>query len=466
MFAEFDPEPLAAASIAQVHAARLRSGAPVVVKVQRPGIRPVVERDLDIVFTLARTIEARSRLGSSPQGTVQTPMRRGLNIVELADGFATALGEELDFRVEARNMRAVLAAATQRPPGPSIRLPALHETLSSERVLVLERLDGIPLGAAWSTIDERGLDRTALAQALFRCLLGQIMLDGVFHADPHPGNILLLDDGRLGLIDFGSVGRLDALLRTALGHLLLAIDRSDPAGLSDALLEVVQRPDEIDERDLVRALGQFMALHLGPGVVPGIEMFTDLFRLVSAYGLAIPPEIAGVFRSLGTLEGTLAKLAPGFDIVAEARTFATAQLTSQLRPDSLYEAATRELLQLVPVLRRLPRRVDHITGALEQGRFSVNVRLFADQRDRRVVTTLLHQVLLAFLGATTGVIGVMLLGTKSGSSATSSVSLFGVLGYTLLVISFVLILRILFIIFRPESEDRGAAAPGARSRHR
>lgn len=105
VFAEFDPEPLAAASIAQVHAARLRSGAAVVVKVQRPGIRPVVERDLDIVFTLARTIEARSRLGSSPQGTVQTPMRRGLNIVELADGFATALGEELDFRVEARNMR-------------------------------------------------------------------------------------------------------------------------------------------------------------------------------------------------------------------------------------------------------------------------------------------------------------------------------------------------------------------------
>ncbi len=450
VFAEFDPVPLAAASIAQVHAARLRLGAAVVVKVQRPGIRPVVERDLDIVFALARTIEARARRGSNPQGTVQTPTRRGLNVVELADGFATALGEELDFRVEARNMTAVLAAAARRPPDPSVRLPTLHRELSSERVLVIERLDGTPLGAAWSTIDERGLDRTALARALLECLLGQITLDGVFHADPHPGNILLLDDGRLGLIDFGSVGRLDALLRAALGHLLLAIDRSDPAALRDALLELAQRPDEIDEQRLQRALGQFMARHLNPGVTPDIEMFTDLFRLVSGYGLAIPPEIAGVFRSLATLEGTLAQLAPGFDIVAEARAFATAQLTSQLHPGSLYQTATEELAALLPVLRRLPRRVDHITAALEQGRLSVNVRLFADQRDRRVVTTLVHQVLLAFLGATTGVIGVLLLGTKSGPNVTSTVSLFGALGYTLLVISFVLVLRVLFIIFRPE----------------
>jgi len=208
--------------------------------------------------------------------------------------------------------------------------------------------------------------------------------------------------------------------------------------------------DEIDEQRLERALGQFMARHLNPGVDPDIEMFTDLFRLVSDYGLSIPPEIAGVFRSLATLEGTLAELAPGFDIVTEARRFATAQLTSQLHPGSLYESATEELAALLPVLRRLPRRVDHITAALEQGRLSVNVRLFADQRDRRVVTTLVHQVLLAFLGASTGITGVILLGTKNGPNLTRTVSLFAALGYTLLVISFVLILRILFIILRPE----------------
>lgn len=240
-------------------------------------------------------------------------------------------------------------------------------------MLVLERLDGVPLGDARARIDERGLDRAALARALLRCLLGQITLDGVFHADPHPGNVMVLEDGRLGLIDFGSVGRLDALLRTALAHLLLAIDRGDPASLRDALLEVAQSPDEIDERDLERALGHFIAFHLSPGVVPGVEMFTDLFRLVSDYGLTIPPEIAAVFRSLATLEGTLAQLAPQLDIVAEARAFATSQLTSQLRPGSLYETASQELAELLPLLRRLPRRVDRITGALEQGRLSVNV---------------------------------------------------------------------------------------------
>jgi ubiquinone biosynthesis protein len=145
---------------------------------------------------------------------------------------------------------------------------------------------------------------------------------GLFHADPHPGNILLLADGRLALLDLGSVGRLDAQLRAALQNLLLAVGRGDPAGLRDALLELVSRPDEIDEEQLERALGQFMALHLAAGAAPGAEMFTDLFRLITRFRLGVPPEVAAVFRALATLEGTLTQLAPGFDLVAEAQGFA------------------------------------------------------------------------------------------------------------------------------------------------
>jgi len=371
-------------------------------------------------------------------------------VLELAAGFATAITEELDFRIEARNTAAALAAASRHGDGDLVRIPKIHHQLCTERVLVLERLAGVPLGVAGPVLDARGSDRTALARALLERLLRQITLEGIFHADPHPGNILLLDDGRLCLLDFGSVGRLDALLRAALGHLLLAIDRGNPTGLRDALLEIADAPDEIDEHQLERALGQFMARHLTPGQAPEIEMFTNLLRLVSDYNLAIPPEVAGVFRALATLEGTLAGLAPGFDIVAESRTFASGQLHSQLDPAALHRTATDELLALLPVLRRLPRRADRITGALETGRLSLNVRLFADQRDRRVVTTMLHQVLLAFLGATTGIMGVLLLGTTGGPRVSTSVSLFGVIGYNLLVVSFVLVLRVLFIIFRPE----------------
>ena len=438
VFDKLDARPLAAASIAQVHQARLRSsGAEVVVKVQRPGIRPVVERDLDIVDRMARRLQTRTRWGAT------------IGAVELARGFANALHEELDFRVEARNMAVVAAASAVPGTDTSVRLPAVHPQLCTERVLVMERLDGLPLDAAGPVIDTRGLDRQVLARALLGCLLRQIMLGGVFHADPHPGNILLLDDGRLGLLDFGSVGRLDALLRAALQQFLLAIDRGDPAGLYDALLEVMVRPDDLDEQRLQRALGQFMARHLNPGAAPDVELFTDLFRLVASYDLMVPPEVAAVFRALATLEATLGRLAPGFDIVAESRTFAAAQLSGQLQPTSLRQAANDELPTLLPMLRRLPRRADRITNALEHGRLGLGVRLFADPRDRRFLTTLVHQILLAFLGATTGIMAVLLLGSSGGPKLSPTVSLFQVLGYNLLVVSAVLILRVLVTTFRP-----------------
>ena len=157
-----------------------------------------------------------------------------------------------------------------------------------------------------------------------------------------------------------------------------------------------------------------------------------------------------MFRCLAALEGTLALLAPGFDLVAESRRFASTRLERGLRPAALREAVGDELLGLVPVLRRVPHRIERIAGALEDGRLAVNVRLFADQRDRRVVTTLLHQVLLAFLGASLGLMGVLLLGTAGGPEVSASTSLFDVLGYNLMLASFVLVLRVLLVMFRPE----------------
>jgi ubiquinone biosynthesis protein len=444
VFAELQPEPAAAASIAQVHQAKLRYGdgldAEVAVKVQRPGIRSTVEQDLDILLRLADTLEDRARWA------------RAVGTAGVARGFAAAMREELDFRVEARNMAAVASTwpGQQRAVGGSVGvvLPAVHEQLCTEHVLVIEWLDGVSLRAAEQLIDERGLDRAELTRALLRSMVYQITEGGVFHADPHPGNILLLSDGRLALLDFGSVGRLDTQQRSALQNLLLAVGRGDPAALRDALLELVTRTDEIDEWQLERALGRFAARHLVGTSAPTTEMFTDLFRLASEFELAIPPEIATVLRALATLEGTLSLLTPGIDIAAEARQYAADRVASQLSPTAAPKSAVEEMAALLPVLRRLPRRFDRVTSALEQGRLSLNVRLFADERDRRVVTGLTHQLLLTFLAAASGIVAAVLLGTPGGPQITPTISLLQLIGYNLLIIGGILGLRVLYVILR------------------
>lgn len=434
-FSSFAEEPMAAASIAQVYAASLPTGEAVVVKVQRPGITAVVERDLDIVQRIARTLERNTDWG------------KALGVRALAEGFAEAMREELDFTVEAANMATV--AAGQAVARGNVVVPRLYREHCTGRVLTMQRLDGVQLGSASARIAERGLDGGRIAQDLFDCLLAQIAVDGVFHADPHPGNILLLDDDRIGMLDLGSVGRLDPGTREALQRFLLAIDHGDPVAATDALLEIVYRPDVVDEQALERSVGQFMARHLGPGAALGPAMFNELFRIITSHDLGVPPEVAAVFRALATLEGTIARVAPSFDLITASREFASAHMADRLAPDALRRTATEELAALLPMLRRLPRRVDRIAAAAESGRLSLHVRLFSDPRDQRHLTGLLQQVLLTVLGATAGLMAVLLLGTSGGPQVTPSVSLFQLFGYNLLVICAVLVLRVLVLIFRP-----------------
>jgi len=436
-FSSFERTPLAAASIAQVHVARLISGEEVVVKVRRPGIMTQVERDLDIVGRLAATLQRSTNWG------------RNIGAVDLADGFSVALREELDLRVEARNIAIVAAATAARGGERELHIPVVYPALSSERVLVMERIIGIPLGSATAEIAARGLNTTDLARNLLNSLLRQIVIDGTFHADPHPGNVMLLADNRLTLLDFGSVGRIDGVLRGALVRLILSFDQSDPIAAGDALLALVERPEVLDEHRLERALGQFMARYLTPGIAPDVRMFTDLFRIIADFGLAVPSEIAAVFRAIATLEGTLTRIAPDFNIIGESRSFAADYLSAQLRPNALRKTLTDELTSLLPMLRRMPRRLDRIASALEDGRLSVNVRGLSNEGDRQTVSALLHEALLTILASTAGIMAVIMIGQSGGPRLTAAVSMFQFIGYGLLVLAFILAMRVLVLIFRP-----------------
>ena len=237
VFASFDWEPLAAASIGQVYRASLPDGSPVVVKVIRPGIEDTVAVDLSVLEELGRVTETRTSWGSE------------YHVMDLIDEFSSRLREELDFRIEARNARTI---ASSLPNGSRIAIPEVYEDLSTSRVLVMEWLDGSSVrDVAWG--DARAAERTKIADLLLKTFLEQMLQDGVFHADPHPGNVMLLRDGRLALIDFGATGRLDSVQQAALRELMAGVGRRDADAVAQAVLQVASLRRGVDVADFERA---------------------------------------------------------------------------------------------------------------------------------------------------------------------------------------------------------------------
>ena len=430
VFANIDKEPLASASIAQVHAATLVTGEDVVLKIRRPGIRHQVNQDLDIVDRMAMQLERSTRWG------------REMGARDLSAGFARALREELDLSVEARNMRVINAAS--RPGDP--KAPRVYSEISTSGLLVMERIHGQPLGLV-NLADIHG-DRQQMADSLFEALLHQMLIVGTFHTDPHPGNIMLLPDGTLTLLDFGSVGRVDKVTRTSLVRLLLAWEYDDPVSATDALLVMVERPADLDEHALERDMGAFMATYTVPGATIGSAAVADLFSIVARNGLTMPPELAAALRTIGAIEGTLGWLVPEFNIITQSRQFAEKFMKEMVRPASLMDAFTGELISLLPLLQRLPRRIDRITAAMEEGRLNVNISPLGNPRDVGIVRSLMQESLLTVLAAASGVMAVLLIGQEEGPLLVPGMTVFQFMGYFLLVLAFILAMRVLIFIFR------------------
>lgn len=441
VFAQIDHEPLAAASVGQVHAARLHDGAPVVVKVQRSDARRQVTADLDIMRRLARQLERSTRWA------------RSLRVVALTEGFAASLDEELDYRVEAENADAVRRATT----GP-VRVPRVHHDLSGPRVLVMERARGRELNRAGAVLS--GLAppvRSELARGLLAAVLRQMFDSGVFHADLHAGNVLVDDDGTLTLLDLGSVGRLDKVARVGLGRLVLAVDRGDPVAATDALIDVLGRPGDLDDRQLERELGT-LVVRYGSGPAGSTRLFGDLMSVVVRHGFAVPAQVAAAFRALAALEGTLRLLDPEFDVVGTTRELGD-ELFGRLEPAQLRAGLEEQLMRVLPVLERLPRRIDAIADAAQHGELRLGVRVLADPADRSFLTGIVSQLVMTLLAGAAAVCAILLVLADGGPMLADGVRLLPVLGVTLFLFAFVLAARALALAFRHTGEHEWGARP-------
>jgi ubiquinone biosynthesis protein len=432
LFLGFDWQPVAAASIGQVYRAQLPDGSRVVVKIQRPGIDESVRVDLSVLEELGRVVETRTSWG------------REYRVSDLVEEFSTRLREELDYRTEARNAHAI--AATM-PPEAHIRVPFVYDDLSTARVLVMEWLDGASVREVdWTGV--RAADRVKLADSLLRTFLEQMLQEGVYHADPHPGNVMLLADGSLALIDFGAAGRLDPVQQAALRDLMAGISRRDADATVQAVLQVASLRRGVDVHDFERALARFMAQHLAPGSQPDAAMFNAMLRLMFDYGITMPAEWSTFFRALIVLEGTLTTVAPGYSVIDAAESIAAQWVRSLINPSSVQQAVRDELLRTVPMLRRLPRHIDRAFTNLERDGLRVRVSHFSDEHDERVVVRMVNRVVLALLAGAIGLVSVGLIAIEGGPAFSSSTSLFRVLGYFGLFCATVLAMRVIVAVLR------------------
>ena len=357
-FASIDEQPLATASIAQIHPALLKTGREVVVKVRRPGVVEQVQLDLELLRKTASLAERRS-------GTA-----RLLQLTALTDELEQHLRAELDFTEEAHN--AELIAEVIEEYRDDLFVPAVIHPYVTEEVLVLERVDGVKVGEGHGLPSERARE---LARTFFRAYIRQVTVKGLYHADPHRGNVLVTGEDRLALLDFGLIGRLDDDTRTSLALLLLAVAQNRADDVADLILGLSLTTAESDEaefvHDLRRTLPRYQWRPLS-GIRTG-EALADLQRLCLQHGIALPTSFALVGKTLSQAESIARSLDPELDPVqlirGEGLSVMLQEAERRLEPNQLLAFT---FTQLQPLLR-LPRRIAQLVQKVETGSLKVGI---------------------------------------------------------------------------------------------
>jgi len=429
VFAGFDPLPLAAASIAQVHRATLKDGTPVVVKIRRPGIEAVIRADLRILEHAARLLDS------------EVPDSRRYDPVHMVSQFRRSLNRELDLAKEARNIDQF---ARHFADDPLVKIPRVYWEFTSDRVNVQEEIVGMA-GVAPDKLRARGLDPGLLAARGADTVLRMVLEHGYFHADPHPGNVLFLPDNRIGMIDFGMVGMLTNPRRNQIVDLLHALTRKDEQGLLQILLdwsgESVLDEDRLayDVAELLQSYDDLQLKDVNIGA-----LLSDITALMRDNNLMLPADLTLLFKTLITLEGLGQQLDPEFHMIDHVTPFVERVIQRRYTPQALLARGRKSMRETLDVLADLPRDLRHLLRDMRRGRVKVDLDLkrldqFGHQLDR-ASNRLTMGILTASL-----VIGSSIIMTVEGGPQLFGLPFFGLMGF---LIAFFNSLWIIFSIWR------------------
>ncbi len=414
VFARFDVEPLAAASIAQVHRAQLHDGTEVIVKIRRPGITDTIEADLRLLARLAVLAEA------------ELPALKPYRPQQLVRELARSLRRELDLASECRSAERI---ATNLTSLPWIVVPRVHWAHTKERVNVQDYVGGVP-GNQIALLETNGYDRNLLARRGAQAVLKMIVQDGFFHADPHPGNVFYLDGNRIAFIDFGMVGRLSQRRREELLNLLLGLVERNPQTVADVLLDWAGDEHGVNLSLLETEIETFVDQYHGTPLAQlnlG-QMLADVTTILREHHLGLPTDMALLIKAFITLEGMGRSLDPAFHMTTEALPMLRQVLRARYRPKVVANRAWQTLRRTLAVAEQLPHDVSRLLRNARRGRVHVGIELahlkrVGDQIDRAANRLTMALVIAALI------IGSSIVMTVKGGPTLFGLPAFGFLGF-------------------------------------
>jgi ubiquinone biosynthesis protein len=360
LFATFDLSPLASASIGQAHAATLPDGTEVVVKVRRPGVVERIDEDLEILQNVAAQADRRW----AEAGNYDLP--------GLAGEFARTLRAELDYLAEGRNAERFAANFAEND---GVHIPRVYWETTTSRVLTLERIRGLKISRL-DALEASGIDRPALAARAAEVVAQMIFDDGFFHADPHPGNLFIEADGRIGLIDFGMVGVVDGELRERLGTLLVALTRKDPHRIASALARMAVSPNQVDLKVLSADMVPIIDLYEGRllSEVPVGKLIREVLSVMRRHHLQLPHELSLLLKMVVMTEGMGVSLDPQFHLGQVIGPYAQRLVANRFSPAAVAHHLAEAGVDALEIATQLPIQLRRLQAMLDAGGPEVHLR--------------------------------------------------------------------------------------------